>query len=285
MGLKTQISGHNKDIIMKATAEMFKDGTLEMLGLKTARIVDIMPTVLPVVEAAEKRVDFVFLLEDETLLHLEFQATVPEDLLRWVAFYGARIVERHNRDVNTAIIYSGRIENAPDQLQKGSLTYKATNVYLKNMDGDMEYNRMKAKNEQGEALDETDLQKLIFLPLMKSKQPETEMAIQAAELAKASKNKHTSFAIGAIVAITDKFLPEEYKKRLLEVLRMTQIEQWLREEGREEGLKEGELKGKLEGKLEAAKNALLEGLESQTVAKITGLPLETIQKIKAEILS
>ncbi|NLX02572.1 MAG: hypothetical protein GXY40_08610 [Syntrophomonadaceae bacterium] len=285
MGLKTQISGHNKDIIMKATAEMFKDGTLEMLGLKTARIVDIMPTVLPVVEAAEKRVDFVFLLEDETLLHLEFQATVPEDLLRRVAFYGARIVERHNRDVNTAIIYSGRIENAPDQLQKGSLTYKATNVYLKNMDGDMEYNRMKAKNEQGEALDETDLQKLIFLPLMKSKQPETEMAIQAAELAKASKNKHTSFAIGAIVAITDKFLPEEYKKRLLEVLRMTQIEQWLREEGREEGLKEGELKGKLEGKLEAAKNALLEGLEPQTVAKITGLPLETIQKIKAEILS
>ena len=89
----------------------------------------------------------------------------------------------------------------------------------------------------------------------------------------------------AIVAITDKFLPEEYKKRLLEVLRMTQIEQWLREEGREEGLKEGELKGKLEGKLEAAKNALLEGLEPQTVAKITGLPLETIQKIKAEILS
>jgi len=85
----------------------------------------------------------------------------------------------------------------------------------------------------------------------------------------------------AIVAITDKFLPEEYKKRLLEVLRMTQIEQWLREEGREEGLKEGELKGKLE----AAKNALSEGLEPQTVAKITGLPLETIQKIKAEILS
>ena len=74
---------------------------------------------------------------------------------------------------------------------------------------------------------------------------------------------------------------------------MTQIEQWLREEGREEGLKEGELKGKLESKLEgklegmleAAKNALLEGLEPQTVAKITGLPLETIQKIKAEILS
>jgi predicted transposase/invertase (TIGR01784 family) len=47
----------------------------------------------------------------------------------------------------------------------------------------------------------------------------------------------------------------------------------------------GELRGKMEGKLEAARNALLEGLEPQTVAKITGLPLETIQQIKAELFS
>jgi len=206
---------------------------------------------------------------------------VREELLRRVAFYGARIVERHNRDVNTAIIYSGRVDNAPDLLQKGSLTYRVTNVYLKTMDGDAEYDRMKAKNEGGEALDEADLQKLIFLPLMKSKKPEAEMAIQAAELAKASKNKHTSFAIGAIVAITDKFLPEGYKKRLLEVLRMTQIEQWLREEGREEGLKEG----RLEGKLEDARNALRKGFSPEDIAEITALPLETILKLKAELLS
>ena len=51
------------------------------------------------------------------------------------------------------------------------------------------------------------------------------------------------------------------------------------------GKAEGKLEGMAEGKLEAARNALLEGLEPQTVAKITGLPLETIQKIKAEILS
>lgn|GEM_PF-5397553 len=61
--METEISGHNNDIIMKATAAMFKDKTLEVFGLKTAKIVDIMPTVLPVVEVKEKRVDFVFLLE------------------------------------------------------------------------------------------------------------------------------------------------------------------------------------------------------------------------------
>ena len=45
---------------------------------------------------------------------------------------------------------------------------------------------------------------------------EEEMAIQAAELAKQIPHEPTkAFTIGAIVAITDKFLPEDYKKRLL----------------------------------------------------------------------
>lgn len=45
------------------------------------------------------------------------------------------------------------------------------------------------------------------------------------------------------------------------------------------------LEGKLEGKLEAARNALKKGLSLEDVAEITGLPLETVQKLKAEILN
>jgi hypothetical protein len=73
------------------------------------------------------------------------------------------------------------------------------------------------------------------------------------------------------IAIKDKFLPEEYKKKLLEVLSMTQIEEWIREEG------------KAEGKAEDARNALIEGIEPTIVARITGLPLTTIRKIKADL--
>ena len=47
------------------------------------------------------------------------------------------------------------------------------------------------------------------------------------------------------------------------------------------GMAEGETKGKLE----AAKNALRKGFSIEDIVEITGLPLETIQKIKAEILS
>ena len=54
---------------------------------------------------------------------------------------------------------------------------------------------------------------------------------------------------------------------------MTQIEQWFREEGMKEG------------KLETARNALLKGADVEFVAEIIGLPLETIQKLKNEIVS
>ena len=104
-------------------------------------------------------------------------------------------------------------------MQKGSLSYKVTNVYLKGMDGDKEYYRIKTVLEQERELEKVDLLKLIFLPLMKSQEDEAEMTIKAAELAKSTNSEFTTFVIGAIIAITDKFLPEDYKKRLLEVRR------------------------------------------------------------------
>ncbi len=55
------------------------------------------------------------------------------------------------------------------------------------------------------------------------------------------------------------------------------------EEMQRQAMKEGKLEGEKEGKLEDARNALIEGIEPTIVAKITGLPLETIQKIKIEI--
>ncbi|KLU59918.1 hypothetical protein CEB3_c40520 [Peptococcaceae bacterium CEB3] len=41
--------------------------------------------------------------------------------------------------------------------------------------------------------------------------------------------------------------------------------------------------GKREGKLEAARSALLKGFSLEDIAEITGLPLETLQKLKAEL--
>ena len=237
--LEAEITKHSNDVIMKAMAETFKDKTLKIFGLDSARITGVIPTVLPVLEVKENRTDYIFLLADNTLLHLEFQTSVSKEILKRFMLYDARLINKDERDVNTAVIYSGRIEKAPDRLKKGSITYKVANVYMKGCDGDKEYQKLHEKIEKSEPLNEEEILKLIFLPLMKSKKTEDEMAVQAAELAKDITGEIKTFIIGAIVAITDKFMSEDYKKRLLEVLRMTQIEQWIREEGRKEGRKAG----------------------------------------------
>ena len=76
-----------------------------------------------------------------------------------------------------------------------------------------------------------------------------------------------------------------------EVLSMTRTlyDPVVAEKAKLEGILEGEVKGKqegiLEGKLEAARSALIEAIEPTIVSKITGLPLETVQKLKAELLN
>ncbi|OLN32241.1 hypothetical protein [Desulfosporosinus metallidurans] len=54
-------------------------------------------------------------------------------------------------------------------------------------------------------------------------------------------------------------------------------------EGKLEGMLEGKLEGMLEGKLEAARNAVKKGFSLEDIAEITDLPLETVQKLKAEL--
>ncbi|MEM5818560.1 MAG: hypothetical protein AAGU16_11950, partial [Desulfitobacterium hafniense] len=135
------------------------------------------------------------------------------------------------------------------------------------------YNRLKHKIDNHQLLSETDTLKLIFLPLMKSEQKEEELAIQAAELAKAAPDEKTKlFAIAALIVITDKIMSESNKRKLLEVLKMTQIEQWIREEGRQEG----ELKGRQDEKRETAQTMLNLGMSPELIAKATRLPLEEI---------
>ena len=199
------------------------------------------------------------------------------------ALYDARLINRDDRNVQTAVVYSGRVNRAPSVLKKGSITYRVTNVYMKGYDGDIEYERLRDKIENGETLGEEDILKLIFLPQMKSKNSEDEMAIQAAELAKDIQGEIKIFVIGAIVAITDKFMNEDYKRKLLEVLKMTQIEQWIREEGRLEGGLEGVKEGELKGRLETAKAALKEGADVEFVIKITELTREAVLKLKSEL--
>lgn len=271
--MDTEISYHNNDILMKVLAERFRDKTLDALGIQSARIKNLLPTVNPVVEANERRNDIIFLLEDGTLLHLEFQTTESEqDLIRFLSC-DVRLIRQQKRQVRTAVIYAGRIIQALTRLEYGSVCYQVENIYMGSYDGDKEYNRLKDKLKQGKALSEEDTLKLILLPLMKSREKEENLTIQAAELAKSADRETKIFVLAALIVLSDKIMSEGNKRKLLEVLKMTEIEQWIKEEGRQEGRMEG---GR-EEKKRTALNMLKLGMAPEVIAKVTELSPEEIQ--------
>ena len=53
--------------------------------------------------------------------------------------------------------------------------------------------------------------------------------------------------------------------------------------GKEDGYKQGEERGRTEAKLEAARNLLMENVTEDVIARCTGLPLETVQKLAEEL--
>ena len=55
------------------------------------------------------------------------------------------------------------------------------------------------------------------------------------------------------------------------------------EEGKEIGIAIGKEEGRSEAKLEAARNLLMENVTEDVIARCTGLPLETVQKLAEEL--
>ena len=64
--MKKEVTAHANDVVMKAMSGMFGDRTLKVFGLRTARIVSVFATEVPVVEVKDGLTDFIFVLEDNT---------------------------------------------------------------------------------------------------------------------------------------------------------------------------------------------------------------------------
>ena len=95
------------------------------------------------------------------------------------------------------------------------------------------------------------------------------------ELAKSIKDETTQLqVIAGILTATDKFIDEEYAKKVREWLKMTKVGRIFEEEKQEAvARKEKEMK------LEIAK-ALLDLLTPEVIAEKTGLDIEEVEKLK-----
>ena len=281
------ISYHSKDILFKSLSELYKDEALDVFGIENIpKIKQLLPNEFPQVRADEKRSDTLFLMEDDSILMLEFESNnrVIENHLKYID-YGLRILnryyetERKIKKLKVIVIYTSDVVKADESLDAGDLIVHSKAVFLHEYHGDAILEQMKEKVEQGESLTHQELMKLSFLPLMYSRLNRQDLIKEAVELAKSIKDETTQLqVIAGILTATDKFIDEEYAKKVREWLKMTKVGRIFEEE-KQEAVREAVKKKDRENKIEFAK-ALLDILSPELIAEKTGLDIEEVEKLK-----
>ena len=82
------IAYQNKDIVSKYFGDKLKGKKLSLFGLTSElKVVDILPTNLPLVKANELRIDNLFELEDGSLVILDYESTYKKsDFIKYGSY-------------------------------------------------------------------------------------------------------------------------------------------------------------------------------------------------------
>jgi hypothetical protein len=234
-----KVSSHALDVIFKLEAQTLAMALPRQLGLALPRIVQHFPTEVPRLDLRLQQLDSVFLLEDTSLLHLEFQAKyLYADLVRF-AEYDLGLHLQHQRDVGTVIFYGPAVKRRPPLLHLRTLRFRPYIVLLGNRSGTQALRRLRAQVRSGLPLSEADRLDLMLLPLMRHQQPAEEMVQEAVTLARQLPQPEQARALGPILGLAYHYLGEAILNRLMEDLMATSTMREYFAEAIEQGLERG----------------------------------------------
>ncbi|CUQ39469.1 MULTISPECIES: hypothetical protein [Hungatella] len=248
-----EIAYQNKDITSKLMAETLKGKSLAAFGLPELKIVDILPTNLPVIESNELRLDNLFLLNDGSLAIIDYESSFSRENFVKYLNYIARVIRRFAvrrelkdlKQLKMVVIYTADVERAEERYDLGGLILIVESAYLIHLDGSQIYDRLKHKIDAGEKLAEEELMELMILPLtVKGKKRKQETIEKAVTLGKRLPDREGQLkVIAGILTFTDKVIDRAYAKKLEEEMQMTLVGQMLMDEGYQRGMEKGMEKG------------------------------------------
>lgn len=112
------ITYQNKDIEFKLLSDTFREKSFKAYGLDLPRIKEVLPTNLPSVEANEKCMDNLFLLEDDTITIVDYESEDKKsNQIKYVNYIG-RVMQRYYKEekeipnLRMIVIYTGDVETA-----------------------------------------------------------------------------------------------------------------------------------------------------------------------------
>ena len=257
--------------------EFAEDG-LKFFGIEK-KVKEVAATEIIVLEAKNMFMDYTFLMEDDTYIHVEFQTTNKgiTDLRRFKA-YESLFELQVNKDVVTYVVYSGNIKNHLSCYTSGINTYNVKVISMANKDGDKVFDEIVNKIEKNEKIEKEDLISLTFAPIMGGRLSISDKILTAMKIIRDINTEHKHDIESMLYAFASKFLQGKDLEKVKEELKMTELGKSLIEEGIEKGIEKG--KAELLIKMLMKKFKKLPEVYQN---KIKQLPEEVLELIGMEI--
>jgi predicted XRE-type DNA-binding protein len=282
--LETKIPRNVNDLIQKGMMNLFQDQAITFFGFTAPKIVESLNVELQDIKIEERRTDLVFLLEDNSLLHLEFQTIYnANDVTRFI-LYDVLLHEQHKkRKVTTVIIYAAGVKPRNVSLSFKTLDYHPYTIFLEEKDGDAILEALEEKVATGTALDVEEIINLDFNYFMKSDIINEERAQRLMNVANhITQRKSRELAIASIYGIASKFLTPIQMEKLSEVFMMIDPFDQLVNKRMEEKIKQmaDPFKAKI---IEMAKILLDKDISVDIISEVTNLEPDTILELSQQI--
>ena len=273
------IAYQNKDIVAKLLGDHLRGKPLSLLGWHSERLIkELLPTNLPVVSAKELRMDNLFVLDDGSLAIVDYESAYKRENFIKYGRYAVELTKRSLEQgkgiprIRIMLLYTADIERAEAVMDTGAVCISTEPAYLVGIDSQAWLEQVESSIEAQKVTDEV-LMRLIILPLTYRGTEAKQTAIRkSVELAcEIDDSGQKSFALAGILTFADKVINEENRKRIKEVLSMTQVGQMLIDEGR------------AEGRNEVILNMLKANMDDSQILKLTGITKEELAKLKDQI--
>lgn len=283
--MSEDIAYQNKDITSKVFAENFKEKSLSVYGLDIPKIIQVLPTNLPTIEANELRIDNLFLLEDGTVAIIDYESKYSEENKIKYLNYITKVIKRYQKEgrvdikIRMIVIYTADIqpENVTNSLDVGCLRLEIESAFLSKLDSDEIMNRLTLKVKNDEPLTDDELMEFIILPLTYKTDKMKMIAIKdSIEIAKQIKDESKMvFVLSGILVFSDKVIDDDTAKNVKEWISMTKVARLFEEE------KEKAVEVAVEAAVGDAVKALLDiGMnENEIIQKIPSVSLNNVREI------
>ena len=266
----------HEDLIMKKAMDVFAEEGLKFFGIDM-KVKNSSSTEIVVLEAKNLHMDYTFLMEDNTYIHIEFQSTDKgKDDLRRFRAYESLLSFQTKKDVVTYVVYSNGIQNAMDTLKTGINEYNTKVISMYDKDGDIIFDKVEEKLRDNEEITRQDLIALTFSPIMGGKLTKLDKILKSIRLVKKIDNEYRYDMESMLYAFADKFLDGKDLEKVKEEISMTKLGEMLVEDGRKQGIQEGIKKNSLD----TAIKAIEIGLDNEAIKKLTGLTEEEIEVLR-----